>query len=1204
MAIALVQTKSGNAGNYANTDAQTFTSNVTVGSLLVMCITSGAADTIASVADTRGNTWTLVSAAASADRSTWLYYAANAVAGATTVTVTYTSGQNPDSAMIIREYSGVATTSPLDVSAVGNDGTAYNQAHSTAATSTTTGASDLVVVAGGVSAASPTYAAGSGYGNLVSQAGFDLYTSSVMEDQILTAAGAQTGAYSTTSYVRGEAIVAAFKAASAGGSTKTQTGVTRIYNPPHAVQYGTTRISGGVYSGPSLVWSSPMNNASDFTQIDTGAGESATINSSLNGYIGSSFRIVVNTTSSINGARKTLPNNSANAYQFRIKIATGATLSTSVNSILARLWGDAIYGVPFLDVCAIGVSGGWNLRTNEPQNANTTTTGSTLLKFGQWYRLIVSVTATGYQLYVETAVTAEINLTGRTNVPAMAAISLGKWNSTGMSGTIDYDDIMAIKQGSAAATTFAQQQADTWFGWKQTYLSLSGAIVRPYLEGNNAAYSATAVDVVSEGMGYGLRLAVQNNDQASAILMDNWVVQNLLRSNSTLANSQSNGAPTNALNLMGFHYNPTNADGKGPMTFYDANWAFDGDIDRCQGLLWAHARYGSSAYTVGSTNELITPNWLQRATNVFTDLRTYAFVNSSGTGYNYAVADAFQQGNATVNIGPDYNRPAAFRLIKGYDTGNTTFWDNAVLGAYDLLTKAANAIYTASNNSVPAAESTTAKLNPDWVLFTVSTAAVSTATLSSYGDTDYGYNAFRTYNEAYNDYIFYGGTTAANALTFLQLSKSFFVAEWATSRTGSPLIYATYNHDGHIQSGGNYESNLFYWPDFWTIYANDNANTTATAIYTNKLSGGYKYSPVGSHWTVSPGSDTYSYFGSSWMNETNMMYNGTWLNYLAPTTRTSTTTGTTRILNVRSTTQTGTTRIQKVFTKLQNGITRVQTSRSFTQLGLTRIQKPISVTIVGISRIVGTRTKTQTGTARIVKTLTNTQTGISRVQSALTKTQTGVMRILNASSFIKTQTGTARISKSASATQTGKSRIQATFTKTITGVSRIQVIFTKTQTGVTRISNARTATQTGLTRIVNSSTKTQPGTARITATLFKLQTGTVRVAKTLTKTITGISRVQITFTKTQAGVTRVQKINTATQTGTAHIFSNNVARTATQPGTARIQNGRNTTISGTVRIQAPIVNVFERITTVQVVQGTPITLPVTQGTPINIYITP
>lgn len=209
MAISLIQTATGDSGFYTTSGTVTLGSNVTAGNTLFLTVTNGSANTY-TVADNRSNTWVKITEA-TGERRTELWIVKVANAGSTTVTITINSGA--DTALILREYSGL-TSDPYDVSAIGSNPTSYVQTHSSAATATTAQANELVLCVGGGTDSNPTYAAGSGYGNLISKGGQDLYTSSVMTDKIVSATGTQTGTFTTTAFMRGETIVATFKEAS------------------------------------------------------------------------------------------------------------------------------------------------------------------------------------------------------------------------------------------------------------------------------------------------------------------------------------------------------------------------------------------------------------------------------------------------------------------------------------------------------------------------------------------------------------------------------------------------------------------------------------------------------------------------------------------------------------------------------------------------------------------------------------------------------------------------------------------------------------------------------------------------------------------------------------------------------------------------------------------------------------------------------
>jgi hypothetical protein len=144
--IAHVQNNGSFNDGSATTITQAFTSNVTGGNLIVAAISW---DTVASTAvtcsDNQGNTYTTVTNTndATSTQALAVCYAPNAAGGATTVTATF-GAASVTRRISVHEYSGVATTSPVDVSRTNtaNGTTAANNITSTAGT--TTVANDLI----------------------------------------------------------------------------------------------------------------------------------------------------------------------------------------------------------------------------------------------------------------------------------------------------------------------------------------------------------------------------------------------------------------------------------------------------------------------------------------------------------------------------------------------------------------------------------------------------------------------------------------------------------------------------------------------------------------------------------------------------------------------------------------------------------------------------------------------------------------------------------------------------------------------------------------------------------------------------------------------------------------------------------------------------------------------------------------------------
>jgi hypothetical protein len=213
--MAIVQTAQGGYG-YVNNFSQAMGSNVTAGNTLIAELTAGDANTVLSFADTALNTWTLIASDLNTgQRQTWLYYSYNIAGGADTINVTWGASQFADANIIIREYSGLTTTDPLNKSAHANDGGAAGTSHSCGTTAATTQANELIIAVSGCSdSQEPTWSAPSGFGNLVHQKGSDAFTYGAMADKTVSSTGTQTASFGTTDSVIGEGIIATFKIAS------------------------------------------------------------------------------------------------------------------------------------------------------------------------------------------------------------------------------------------------------------------------------------------------------------------------------------------------------------------------------------------------------------------------------------------------------------------------------------------------------------------------------------------------------------------------------------------------------------------------------------------------------------------------------------------------------------------------------------------------------------------------------------------------------------------------------------------------------------------------------------------------------------------------------------------------------------------------------------------------------------------------------
>ncbi len=188
MAIALVQSQTGTATGANTSQPATWAGNTTTGNLIVVAVSVSVntLNSVTSITDSQTNTYTRIRSTlygSSAECELW--YAINITGGTLpTVTVNHTVSSV---AFTMREYSGLATVSPLDkgISAVATTGTAM----SSGATAATTQADELVLgymASGGTT----SYTLGTGYGNLTQVSNSSV--TSGLEYLTVSSTGAQT----------------------------------------------------------------------------------------------------------------------------------------------------------------------------------------------------------------------------------------------------------------------------------------------------------------------------------------------------------------------------------------------------------------------------------------------------------------------------------------------------------------------------------------------------------------------------------------------------------------------------------------------------------------------------------------------------------------------------------------------------------------------------------------------------------------------------------------------------------------------------------------------------------------------------------------------------------------------------------------------------------------------------------------------------
>lgn len=211
MSVTFVQA-TGNHNNSASILTVAYASGTTLGSLLIVaCVTPS--DPASPVSDSIGNTWTQLY---TANGNAWqAWYAINKGSGANTVTIT--QGAAAVMHATILEYTGQASSSPIDV--VSTEATATGTAISVPVTTLT--ANDILLALVQLDSSNGTFTAGSGYTTRASSPSTSLICA---EDSQVTTAGAYTATATLGTSQTWQGWVVAIKPfISGGGVTTTRT---------------------------------------------------------------------------------------------------------------------------------------------------------------------------------------------------------------------------------------------------------------------------------------------------------------------------------------------------------------------------------------------------------------------------------------------------------------------------------------------------------------------------------------------------------------------------------------------------------------------------------------------------------------------------------------------------------------------------------------------------------------------------------------------------------------------------------------------------------------------------------------------------------------------------------------------------------------------------------------------------------------------
>jgi endo-1,4-beta-D-glucanase Y len=294
-----------------------------------------------------------------------------------------------------------------------------------------------------------------------------------------------------------------------------------------------------------------------------------------------------------------------------------------------------------------------------------------------------------------TSAPTETPTTGPTNPPTSGPTSPPVTGNFPYSGKPYPYGLASASTNQASDNSYVQNE---WNSWKSTYVTSNGAggnlrVQRPD-QGN---------DTVSEGIGYGMLLAVYMDDQSTFNGL--WAYAKARR---------------NTHGVMNWHY-----DSNGNQSGTDANGATDADEDMALALIFANKKWGGNNYQSDATAlcQAVLNYEVEASTNVL----------KPGDMWG---------GSTCTNI--SYYSPASYKVFASF-TGNSA-WNNVV-----------NECYTVIN----AAKNQNTNLVPDWC--TSSGGHTTQASFDS--NADNYYDAVRFPWRISWDLLWFGDSSASGNLT-------------------------------------------------------------------------------------------------------------------------------------------------------------------------------------------------------------------------------------------------------------------------------------------------------------------------------------------------------------------------------------------------------------------------------------------------------
>lgn len=375
-------------------------------------------------------------------------------------------------------------------------------------------------------------------------------------------------------------------------------------------------------------------------------------------------------------------------------------------------------------------------------------------------------------------------------IPPTPAIAAGRSATTAPIASVTPSQAETQKQ------IIQRQLEEGWAGYKQRFIQSDGRVIDPMFSGGLTT---------SEGQSYALLRSVWLNDREVFDRVWRW--------------TQSNLQVRAGDKLLAYKWGKSE---QGEWKVLDDATAADAETDTALALIFANKRWKDSNYQKQAL-EIMNGMWQRQVVTIL--------------GKPYLTAGEWAPPQSQPTLNPSYLAPYALRIFAQLDS--THNWAGLVDTSYEII-RGCSEMEVGGQYGV--------KLPPNWCSIDKLSGKYGPVLNNPNLDTNYGYDAFRTYWRVALDYKWFGEKRALEYLTW------------------SDTLRVIWNKEGRFSSIYDYRGNIVQESEDLAIYSGSLGNFIvaepgqATALLNSKLNPTYHNEGQGFGW-----GNLQNYYNQNWV---------------------------------------------------------------------------------------------------------------------------------------------------------------------------------------------------------------------------------------------------------------------------------------------------------------------------------------------------